>query len=98
MMNTDDTYAISSVVFLKHIRRVLFIVFLSILLTCSLFKSAPQAQAETQAPAIAFCDVPNPLPRNTGLATYSPVLCFEYSGLGQDIYTLKAWLLETGGF
>jgi hypothetical protein len=35
------------------------------------------------------------LPRNTPLPNYSPVLCFEYSGLPTGTYTLRTWLLET---
>jgi hypothetical protein len=35
------------------------------------------------------------LSRQTPLASYSPVLCFQYSGLQSGVYTLKTWLLET---
>ncbi|HEV8580880.1 MAG TPA: galactose oxidase-like domain-containing protein [Thermoanaerobaculia bacterium] len=48
--------------------------------------------------SIGFCDVPTVLPRNTPLASYSPVLCFQYSGLQTGVSTLKVWLLETGSF
>src|SRR3954463_5763343 len=48
-----------------------------------------------QSTSLGFCDVPTVLPRNTPLASYSPALCFQYSGLQTGVYTLKAWLLET---
>jgi hypothetical protein len=51
-----------------------------------------------QSTSLGFCDVPTVLPRNTPLASYSPTLCFQYSGLQTGVYTLKAWLLETGNF
>jgi len=51
-----------------------------------------------QSTSLGFCDVPTVLPRNTPLATYSPAICFQYSGLQTGIYTLNVWLLETGGF
>ncbi len=51
-----------------------------------------------QSPSIGFCDIPTVLPRNTPLASYSPVACFQYSGLQSGTYTLRAWLLETGSF
>jgi len=44
--------------------------------------------------AIRFCDVPTTLPRGTPLPNYSPALCFEYSGLKQESYVIKAYLLE----
>lgn len=48
--------------------------------------------------SLEFCDVPTALPRDTGLASYSPVLCFQYSGLLNGVYSIKTWLLETAGF
>jgi hypothetical protein len=50
-----------------------------------------------QSASVGFCDVPTALPRNTPLATYSPVLCFQYSNLQSGVYSLKVWLLETAG-
>lgn len=40
--------------------------------------------------------VPTQLPRNLPLTSYSPMLEFEYSGLKQEDYTLKLWLLNRG--
>lgn len=49
------------------------------------------------AESLSICDVPPRLPRNTGLGTYSPPLCFDYAGLqGGQTYTLKVWLLTPG--
>lgn len=48
-----------------------------------------------QTPRISLCDAPAVLPRDTVLSNYSPALCFEYSDLQPQVYTLKAWLLET---
>jgi hypothetical protein len=45
---------------------------------------------------ISFCDVPTILPRDIKLPNYSPALCFAYGGLGQEQYTLKAFLLKPG--
>jgi len=50
------------------------------------------------APTVGFCNVQTVLPRNTPLATYSPLLCFQYSGLAAQKYTAKVYLLETGNF
>ncbi len=63
----------------------------ALLFTCATF-----LPLHAQTPSIRFCDLPTTLPRNTPLSTYSPEVCFEYSGLGQDTYTLKAWLLGQG--
>jgi len=52
-----------------------------------------QAQAQTET--VRFCDVPTTLPRGTPLPNYSPVLCFEYGNLRREMYSLKAYLLET---
>jgi hypothetical protein len=51
-----------------------------------------------QGPSLGFCDVPTVLSRNTPLASFSPVLCFQYGGLQPGVYTLRVWLLETGNF
>jgi FG-GAP-like repeat len=66
---------------------------LGVLLVLSGLEMAPAPKA--QAISISICDVPSTVPRNTPLSSYSPVTCFAYSGLGQELYTLKAWLLET---
>ncbi len=50
---------------------------------------------QAQSASVGFCDVPTALPRNTPLVSYSPVLCFQYSSLQSDVYTLRVWLLET---
>ena len=50
------------------------------------------------APTVGFCNVQTVLPRNTPLVTYSPLLCFQYSGLAAQKYTAKVYLLETGNF
>jgi hypothetical protein len=50
------------------------------------------------APTIGFCSVPTTLPRNTPLGNYSPLICFQHSGLDLEKYTAKVFLLETGSF
>ncbi len=48
------------------------------------------------AETIQITKVPTQLPRNLGLSSYSPLLEFDYSGLEQENYTLKVWLLNRG--
>ncbi|MBW8878653.1 MAG: DUF1929 domain-containing protein [Acidobacteria bacterium] len=62
---------------------------------CALATGAPLL---AQSNSLSFCDVPTVVPRNMPLASYSPALCFQYSGLSAGVYTLRAWLLETGNF
>src|SRR5205085_10571385 len=47
--------------------------------------SLHSAQNET----INICEIPTTLPRNLPLTSYSPVLCFDYSGLRQEVYSLR---------
>lgn len=42
--------------------------------------------------------VPMDLPRSISVGIYSPMLEFEYSGLQQDDYVLKIWLLDRGAW
>lgn len=67
----------------------------SLTVLCVLVFGSP---LQAQSASIGFCDVPTALPRNTPLVSYSPVLCFQYSGLQSGVYTLRSWLLETGNF
>ena len=46
-------------------------------------------------PSLSFCGAPTTLPANLGLGNYSPEVCFQYSGLAAQVYTLSVWLLET---
>jgi hypothetical protein len=65
----------------------------SLAIFCALTMGSPLL---AQSPSLGFCDIPTALPRNTPLASYSPVVCFQYGNLQPGIYTLKSWLLETG--
>jgi hypothetical protein len=47
------------------------------------------------APPLSLCAAPVALPAGLGLGSYSPALCFQYSGLQAQAYTLSVWLLET---
>jgi len=67
----------------------------SLVIFCALTMGSPLL---AQSPGLGFCDIPTVLPRNTPLASYSPVVCFQYGNLQPGIYTLKSWLLETGSF
>jgi hypothetical protein len=49
-----------------------------------------------QAASLNICEVPPRLPTTTSLGTYSPIVCFNYSGLAAEQYTLKVWLLAPG--
>lgn len=51
-----------------------------------------------QAQTVSFCEAPTVLHPATPLATYSPLICLQYSGLQQQIYTMKVYLLETANF
>src|SRR5262245_1696327 len=64
-------------------------------LILSVFSMTRPGHLKTQSESVRFCDVPTTLPMNTQLPDYSPVLCFEYSGLRREAYSLKAYLLET---
>ena len=44
---------------------------------------------------LSLCAAPATLPKGLGLGSYSPALCFQYSELGAQTYTLSVWLLET---
>jgi hypothetical protein len=61
-----------------------------------IFACALCLPVHAQTPSIKFCDLPTTLPRATLLSSYSPEVCLEYSGLGQETYKLKAWLLGEG--
>lgn len=50
------------------------------------------------AEVVRISKVPEKLPINLPLESYSPMLEFDYSGLEQDNYTLKAWLLNPGSW
>lgn len=49
---------------------------------------------------LSFPVVPTVLPHTTDLGNYSPLVGIAYSGLGNERYTLKVWLLEldTGAY
>ncbi|MFZ4576459.1 MAG: hypothetical protein ACOYN0_18900, partial [Phycisphaerales bacterium] len=58
--------------------------------------AAGYGSAPANGQTIAFCDVPNVLPQNTPLGSYSPKLCLQYSGIPFGaVYTLRVWLLES---
>jgi hypothetical protein len=69
---------------------------LSVSLLSALALTVVLVPAHPVAPAISFCEAPTVLPKNTGLSTYSPALCFQYSGLTAETYTLRAYLLQSG--
>jgi hypothetical protein len=43
--------------------------------------------------SVSICGVPTNLPINTSYGEYSPTLCFGYSGLSTEDYTMAVWLL-----
>lgn len=62
----------------------------AILITLFFVLTNSMVMAET----LRITTVPIQLPRNLSLGSYSPLLEFDYSGLKQDHYTLKLWLLN----
>lgn len=67
------------------------------MMKCALWCGLLFVSTIASAESLSICDVPSRLPRNTGLGTYSPPLCFDYAGLSSgQTYTLKVWLLAPG--
>ena len=48
------------------------------------------------AETITISGIPDTLPRNIGLGSYSPMIEISYEGLTAQKYTLKIWLLNRG--
>lgn len=56
------------------------------------------ASRRAQDETISICAAPPVLPRDQPLTNYSPALCFDYSGLKQESYSLRVFLLERSQF
>jgi Domain of unknown function (DUF1929)/Calx-beta domain len=64
------------------------------LLSGALLLLAASMPLHAQTPAVGFCDAPTVVPNHTVLPDYSPLLCFQYSGLQTGAYRIQVHLLQ----